>query len=79
VGIADELAGHERAMSSIQVETDLAEANAISSDLEAELFRGESTDDVNAESSEYMVWTFDGEYWRDELGFYYYHINSQCE
>jgi hypothetical protein len=25
------------------------------------------------------VWTFDGEYWKDELGYYYYHVNSRCE
>lgn len=78
-GLASDLAGHERAMASIQIETDLAEANAISDDLAAELYRGDSEDDVRSASNEYMVWSFDGEYWRDELGYYYYHINSQCE
>jgi outer membrane protein assembly factor BamD (BamD/ComL family) len=27
---------------------------------------------------EHIEWPFDGEYWRDELGFYFYDIESQC-
>ncbi|MFA5623972.1 MAG: tetratricopeptide repeat protein [Bradymonadales bacterium] len=27
---------------------------------------------------EHLYWTFDGEYWKDELGYYWYHISSQC-
>lgn len=29
-------------------------------------------------SDEQLYWTFDGEYWRDELGFYVFSINSEC-
>lgn len=29
-------------------------------------------------SDEQMYWTFDGEYWRDELGAYVFNINSEC-
>lgn len=27
---------------------------------------------------EHIEWPFDGEYWKDELGFYYFDIRSQC-
>jgi hypothetical protein len=27
---------------------------------------------------EHQVWPFDGEYWRDELGFYRQQVTSQC-
>jgi hypothetical protein len=78
-GILEELQRHERSMTSVEVETQLAEAGQISAELRAELYRGESNDDTSSASSEYMVWDFDGEYWKDELGYYYYHINSRCE
>lgn len=29
-------------------------------------------------SSEHMYWVFDGEYWRDELGYYYFDVRSEC-
>ncbi len=29
-------------------------------------------------NDEQMYWTFDGEYWRDELGAYVFNINSEC-
>ena len=28
--------------------------------------------------AEHIYWPFDGEYWRDELGYYLYSIQSQC-
>lgn len=30
-------------------------------------------------SSKQMYWTFDGEYWKDELGFYLFNINTECK
>jgi len=30
-------------------------------------------------SDEEMYWTFDGEYWRDELGYYIFTVNSECK
>ena len=30
-------------------------------------------------SDEELYWTFDGEYWRDEVGFYTFNINSECK
>lgn len=30
-------------------------------------------------SDEELYWTFEGEYWRDELGFYLFTVNSECK
>lgn len=77
--ISGELGRNQRDMSAILVETDLAEANAISADLRAELVAGGGTFEMEDVSSEEVFWTFDGEYWKDELGYYYYHITSACQ
>jgi hypothetical protein len=76
--ILDDLRTKGREASAILVETDLAEANAISADLRGELFTGASDAADNEVHPEQMFWTFEGEYWRDELGYYLYHIESAC-
>jgi tetratricopeptide (TPR) repeat protein len=35
-------------------------------------------DEVMKADDEHLFWTFDGEYWRDELGYYWYYIPSRC-
>jgi hypothetical protein len=54
-------------------------------DIEADL-RSEMEVDVNVTkkpkvkvSDEELYWTFEGEYWRDELGFYLFTVNSECK
>ena len=34
--------------------------------------------DVLKADDEHLYWTFDGEYWNDELGYYWYYIFSRC-
>ena len=34
--------------------------------------------EISAEMEEQQMWPFDGEYWRDELGFYRQQVTSQC-
>ena len=34
--------------------------------------------DVTATDEEHVYWPFQGEYWKDELGSYYYYIRSEC-
>lgn len=34
--------------------------------------------DVMKADDEHLFWTFDGEYWQDELGYYWYYIYSRC-
>lgn len=78
--ILAELETRNRESTAILVETDLAEANALSTDLaqELEVEGSDASSDEDRVTSEQMVWRFDGEYWRDELGYYSYHIQSQC-
>lgn len=76
--ILSDLEARTRESTAILVETDLAEANALSSDVAEELESTGSTTKQARPSDEQIVWRFDGEYWRDELGYYSYHIQSQC-
>lgn len=78
-GVLQELQSKERDAAAILIETDLAEANAISPELRAELFRGRQTPTPQEAHQEQMLWQFEGEYWRDELGFYFYELDSACE
>lgn len=78
-GVLDELRSKERDAAAILIETDLAEANAISPELRAELFRGRQAATPQSAHQEQMLWEFEGEYWRDELGFYFYELDSACE
>lgn len=75
-----ELQQKERESSAILVETDLAEANALSDNVARELATtpAVATSGKTRIHSEQMLWRFDGEYWRDELGYYSYQITSQC-
>gem|GEM_PF-676861 len=76
--ILTELETRNRESSAILVETDLAEANALSSDIAGELQSTDTGTKRARATSEQIVWRFDGEYWRDELGYYSYNIHSQC-
>ena len=77
--ILSDLRQFEGDMTAILVETNLAEAGALSSAVAQELA---STASAGSEAPrvhrEQMYWTFDGEYWRDELGYYSYNIRSRC-
>ncbi|MBA2661691.1 MAG: hypothetical protein H0U74_05310 [Bradymonadaceae bacterium] len=57
-----------------------AERGEIEADIRAGmLLDGQATDKAQLKvSDEQLYWTFDGEYWRDELGFYVFSINSEC-
>ncbi|MBO4350231.1 MAG: tetratricopeptide repeat protein [Proteobacteria bacterium] len=35
-------------------------------------------DEVMGADDEHLFWKFDGEYWKDELGYYWYYISSRC-
>lgn len=42
-----------------------------------EEFKQEINNVLDADD-EHLFWTFDGEYWQDELGYYWYYIYSRC-
>lgn len=77
--VLGELEQKEREASAILVETDLAEANALSSAVAEEMAASTAVDTADVVHREQMLWRFDGEYWRDELGYYSYHISSKCQ
>lgn len=59
-------------------------ARAEQGEVEAEIRAGMLIDDDVVDgpeldvTSEDMYWVFDGEYWKDELGYYYFDIRSEC-
>ena len=60
-------------------------ARAEKSDIDTDLRAEQGVDrnvtdrpDVNV-SDEELYWTFNGEYWRDELGYYHFNVNSECK
>ncbi|WP_133621831.1 hypothetical protein [Bradymonas sediminis] len=64
----------------IQFEVARAEQGVIQADIRAGMSVGgnvTASDRVQV-SDEELYWTFDGEYWRDELGFYVFNMNSEC-
>lgn len=65
----------------ILFEVERAERGEIEADLRAELTVAENvTGGADIEvSDEEIYWTFDGEYWRDELGFYLFNTTSECK
>jgi tetratricopeptide (TPR) repeat protein len=63
----------------ILVETDLAEQAVIDDRFRDELNLGDDAGLMPPErDDEHLLWHFAGEYWRDELGYYWYAIGSRC-
>lgn len=64
----------------IKFEVANAEQGQIQADIRAGMeVSGNVTEARNVQvSDEELYWTFDGEYWRDELGFYVFNMNSEC-
>ena len=54
-----------------EIDTDMAAEMEVSSNV-TEAERVEVTD-------EELYWTFDGEYWKDELGYYSFDVNTECK
>lgn len=65
----------------ILFEVERAERGEIEAELRAEMrVEANVTDKAKIEvNDEQLYWTFDGEYWKDELGFYMFNINTECK
>lgn len=65
----------------ILIETAKAETTALDQQLRDGDFQGldksQSADGIVVDD-EHVFWSFRGEYWRDELGYYLYNVKSQC-
>lgn len=65
----------------IKFEVANAEVGRLENKIKDELYVATKTGrdrDLAATDSEHMYWPFRDEYWKDELGFYYYDIRSEC-
>lgn len=65
----------------IEIETTekyAARAELIEQDPNALVEFERQIDEVMSADDEHLYWTFDGEYWNDELGYYWYYIYSRC-
>src|SRR4029079_11383055 len=76
----DELAEHLRDASKILIDITAAQRNQ----LDQQVVSGQLTKEesllygVVKPDDEHVLWPFDGEYWRDELGFYRQVVTSKC-
>jgi tetratricopeptide (TPR) repeat protein len=61
----------------IRIETASAEAGVLEAGLKTELVSGKKKTKVVVDD-EHVLWPFDGEYWKDELGYYRSEILSAC-
>lgn len=78
--VIDELNDLVNQQNRILFEIARAERGEIEADIRAGMsIEGEGNQIASLDvSDEDLYWLFDGEYWRDELGFYYFDIRSEC-
>jgi len=76
----DELNEHLRDGAKILIDITAAERNKLESTIESGKFTQEDAKvfGVVKPDEEHVLWPFDGEYWRDELGFYRQVVVSKC-
>jgi outer membrane protein assembly factor BamD (BamD/ComL family) len=78
--VVRELKDLDKQSKKILIETANAEADSLDQSLRDEQFaaqdvKGPQRPEVD---EEHIYWSFRGEYWRDELGYYLYNIGSKC-
>ncbi|MFO0675669.1 MAG: hypothetical protein U0169_03990 [Polyangiaceae bacterium] len=75
----DELSEHLRDSSKILIDITAAQKNQLDQAiLDSQVGVTESKANIVKPDEEHVVWPFNGEYWRDELGFYRQTITSKC-
>ncbi len=76
----DELAEHLRDASKILIDITAAQRNQLDQQVVSGQLTKEETQTygVVKPDDEHVLWPFDGEYWRDELGFYRQVVTSKC-
>jgi tetratricopeptide (TPR) repeat protein len=62
----------------IRIEVLNAKANKISSEARKETLSGSHKEEPIVIDDEHFMWKFNGEYWKDELGYYRFRIRSVC-
>jgi len=75
----DELNEHLRDSAKILIDITAAQRNQLDQAIAgSQVSREESKANIVKPDEEHVIWPFDGEYWRDELGFYRQTITSKC-
>jgi hypothetical protein len=75
----DELNEHLRDSSKILIDITAAKRNQLDAAIAgSQVTAQESERNIVKPDEEHVIWPFDGEYWRDELGFYRQTITSKC-
>jgi tetratricopeptide (TPR) repeat protein len=75
----DELNEHLRDSAKILIDINSAKRNQLDAALAgSQVTAQESERNIVKPDEEHVIWPFDGEYWRDELGFYRQTITSKC-
>jgi len=62
----------------IRIEVLDAQAGKISAERAGERLSKDRKEDPIVVDDEHFVWRFNGEYWKDELGYYRFKVRSQC-
>jgi hypothetical protein len=75
----DELNEHLRDSAKILIDITAAKRNQLDAAIAgSQVTSQESERNIVKPDEEHVIWPFDGEYWRDELGFYRQTITSKC-
>jgi hypothetical protein len=75
----DELNEHLRDSAKILIDITAAQRNQLDTAIAGgQVTAAESKSNIVKPDEEHIIWPFDGEYWRDELGFYRQTITSKC-
>ncbi len=77
--LIDELADLTNQVDTVELEIVTAQRGQLDQELQQQMTAAQRTGGGDVEvDEEHQLWPFDGEYWRDELGFYRQQVTNQC-
>tara|TARA_B100001750_G_scaffold138244_1_gene110124 strand:+ start:1121 stop:2758 length:1638 start_codon:yes stop_codon:yes gene_type:complete len=77
--LIDELANQANQVDTVELEIVTAQRGQLDQELQQQMTAAQRTGGGDVEvDEEHQLWPFDGEYWRDELGFYRQQVTNQC-
>jgi TolA-binding protein len=77
--LVEELQDYMNQIDAVDLEVATFERGQLSQEMQAQAVTGDRAAGGKVQvDEEHQVWPFDGEYWRDELGFYRQQVTSQC-
>jgi hypothetical protein len=76
--MSDELRELSRDGRKIRIETLNNKAGQIDAQARGEQISGDHRQEAIVVDDEHFLWKFNGEYWKDELGYYRFRIRSRC-